>query len=586
LYSDLFLQHLSCSIISQGLRIAPGIDAEDYQQLFEATVAKELTASVNRFIHVRLDFRCILSADAAHRSIPFSERLPPSEEVASDTYMRFSSLRSRLSNRILFPRGGSKTVGARVADHFWESYWALGQEFKHDGTSRSGTGQVTVDDCLRLYQETGGYPDGPVEVRSSWKYSQINPRVYYARGGDVQGPAQYMQEVVNIIIDEFPEVHRLNRFSPPRNPLSDDDVEIIYDYSSFTSTLDAVVPFVDSLSQFFDGVIVRLVDPREGIVHMDLGRLFEEYNRVCNNYANFDISRLSLLESDSVFQHTCGMLGVEGNIFLATLLHGLHLRFLCGLDRSKCVGDDARFHHKTTDGCLSSSDTEYAHWVLQGIGDLNPDKLTKFEALVDPDLQVFRYIKRPLHRNRDIMIEGLLITLPSQIPVLGKLDNYHTVLPTSAHPCRNIFKQIVRFLDTLCVHSIGISENVEDDSHAILIHLSYLQRLLREKDPAGEFSDIGRTNLKTQYRIPPYSDIGSVRYIDWFIGEMDYYEKVRFPKYGGAGESGSCDGRAGSVMIRSQSGGRGFLVRVGCLEAGVFSSFLRFLGGIRLLFLP
>jgi hypothetical protein len=48
---------------------------------------------------------------------------------------------------------------------------------------------------------------------------------------------------------------------------------------------------------------------------------------------------------------------------------------------------------------------------------------------------------------------------------------------------------------------------------------------------------------------------------------MDYYEKVRFPKYGGAGESGSCDGRAGSVMIRNQSRGRSFLVRMGYLEA-------------------
>lgn len=535
--------------------------------MYLSTVSKELTASVNLFQHARLDFRSILSSDASHRSLPLTDRLPPSEEVASDTYTRFLSLRSRFANRLLFPRGGSKTVGQCVTDRFWDNYALHGLSFKHDGSSKSEVGQVTVDDCLRMYQETGGYPDGPVEVRSSWKYSQINPRVYYARGGDVQIPAQYMQEVVNIIIDEFPEVHRLNRFSPPSDPLADDDVEMIYDYSSFTSTLDAVVPFVDGLSQFFQGVIVRLVDPVEGIVDMDLGFLFQEYNRVCNQYASFDISRLSLLEGESIFQHTCGMLGVEANIFIATLLHGIHLRFLCGLNRSKCVGDDARYHNKTADGLLSNEDKEYAFWVLSGIGDLNLDKMTKFESGVDPDSQAFRYIKRPIHRNQDIMIEGLLLTLPSQIPIIGKLDSYHTVLPTSAHPCRNVFKQIVRFIDVLCIHSVQISDMEEGYSHPVSIHLAYLRRLLLEKDPTGEYSEIGRSNLKTFYRIPPISLIGKTRYIDWLSGEIDYYEKVRFPKFGGADEKGSCDGREGSVMIRTQSRGRSFLVRMGFLSS-------------------
>lgn len=568
LYSDVFLQHLTCSVIAQGLRIAPGISLEDYHQMYLSTVAKELTASVNIFHHAPLDFRTIFSSDASHRSLQFSARIPPSEEVASDTYQLFAGLRSKLSNRIVFPRGGSKTVGRQVASRFWEIYHGYSLDFKHDGTGTTELDQVTVDDCLRMYQATGGYPDGPVEVRSSWKYSQITPRVYYARGGDVQGPAQYMQEIVNILIDEFPEVHRLNRFSPPPGYLSDDDVEIIYDYSSFTSTLDAVVPFVHSLSEFFAGVNICLIDPVMGVVNADLGLLFSEYNRVCNQYANFDISRLSLVsEDEAIFQHTCGMLGIEGNIFLATLLHGLHLRFICGLDRSRCVGDDARFHHRTVDGTLSFDDRYYAFWMLEGIGDLNLEKLKAFEARADPELQSYRYIKRPIHRNQDMMIQGLLLTLPSQIPLIGKLDDFHTVLPTSAHPCRNVFKQIIRFVDTLCIHSQGISEDVDDHSHAILLHLSYLRRLLRERDPSGDFSEIGRSSAKTHYRIPPYAILGQIKYIDWFVGEIDYYERVRFPKFGGCIEDeGSCDGRAGSIMTRIQSKGRSFLVRMGYLS--------------------
>jgi len=568
LYASVFLEHLTASIVAHGLRIAPGIDFDDYQKMFVSSVSKELCAAVNRFEHAPLDFRSIFSADASHRSIPICSRLPPSEEVASDTYSKFCTLRSRLANRLVFPRGGSKTVGRKVSDGFWDAYYRCGQTFKHDGSAKSVVDQVTVDDCLRLYQETGGYPDGPVEVRSSWKYSQITPRVYYARGGDVQLAAQYMQEIVNILIDEFPEVHRLDRFSPPSEPLSTTDVEMIYDYSSFTSVLDAVIPFVDSLSQFFGGVPISILDPVNGVISTDLGVLFSEYNRVCNHYQNFDISRLSLTSStDSIFQHTCGMLGIEGNIFLATLLHGIYIRFFAGLGRSKCVGDDARFHHYTLDGRISTSEKEYAFWVLSAIGVLNFDKLRVFEVDMDPNIQSFRYIKRPFYRDENIMMSGLLMALPSQIPIIGALDSFHTVIPTLAHPCRNVFKQIIRFLDTLAVHKVTIVDDRDHCTYPIVLHLAYLRRLLNEKDPSGDFSGIGRSSFRSYYRYPPVSEWGRVKYVDWVLGEIDYYERVRFPKYGGADSTEICDGRAGSSMVRIQSRSRSFLERMGFLKS-------------------
>jgi len=569
LYPELFTDHLTSAIISHGLRIAPGIDENEYTSIMAKALSKELSASTNRFVHCTLDFRCIFSAVASHRSIPICDRLPPSEEVASDTYIHFCQLRTRFSGMLFYPRGGSKTVGRQVAEDFWRSYRFWNMTFKHEGDP-SKLAQVTVDDCLRMYQETGGYPNGPVEMRTSWKYAQIGPRCYYARGGDVQVAAQYIQDIVNIMIDEFPEVHRVNRFGPPENMLDDDDVEIIYDYSSFTSNMDAVVPFIDNLSYFFSGTIIRLLDPREGIITADLGDLFLEYNRVCNNYQSFDIARVSPdLDSqyETTFQHTCGMLGVEGNIFLATLLHGLYLRFLSGLGRSKCIGDDARFHHKTSDGLLSNDDRDYAHWVLTGIGDLKIDSLAQFESNVDPVLQAFRYVKRPFHRDENIMIQGVLLPLPSQIPLLGALDEFHTVLPTTAHPCRNVFKQVIRFLDMLHIHSVRIADDVDDMSYPIVIHLSYLKRLLLTRDPDGKYSEIGRTNLKTHYRLPPVEYWGRGTYIEWLMRDVDYYETVRIPKCGGPEEENTCDGREGSVMIRTQTRARGFLVRMGYLEA-------------------
>lgn len=101
---------------------------------------------------------------------------------------------------------------------------------------------------------------------------------------------------------------------------------------SFTSTLDAIVPFVNSLAEFFKGVNISIIDPVDGILSVDLGILFSEYNRVCNYYQSFDIS-------------------------------------------SKCVGDDARCHNKTPYGQISMADREYVFWAFSGIGVLNFDKL-------------------------------------------------------------------------------------------------------------------------------------------------------------------------------------------------------------------
>jgi hypothetical protein len=378
-----------------------------------------------------------------------------------------------------------------------------------------------------------------------------------------------MQEIINEIIDAFPEVHRQNRFSPPEDPLTDEDVEVIYDYTSFTSNLDAVVPFVDGLSHFFRGTTVHTIDPVDGVVARDLGDMFEEYNTVCNLYPRFDISRLGIVrEEDALFNHTCGMLGVEGNIFIATLLHGIYLSFLAGPYRSRCVGDDARFHHNTGDGDMSCLEKVYVFWVLAAIGVLNIDKVVVFLRGVDRVLQQFRYIKRPFYRDEDIMMSGLLLALPSQIPITGPLDSFHTVLPTAAHPCRNVFKQIIRYLDTLAVHSVTVSSDEEHETYPIVQHLRYLVRMLKERDKDGKFSECGRSGYRTHYRLPPVEYWGTGSYVDWIVGEIDYYEPVRFPKYGGGDAIYEiCDGRAGSVMFRTQSKGRSFLIRMGFLTS-------------------
>jgi hypothetical protein len=111
-----------------------------------------------------------------------------------------------------------------------------------------------------------------------------------------------------------------------------------------------------------------------------------------------------------------------------------------------------------------------------------------------------------------------------------------------------------------------ISNDRDDSTYPIVIHLRYLGRLLKERDPDGVYSEIGRSNYRSHYRLPPIEYWGCGRCIDWYCNDVGYDEVVRFPKYGGAEEEGTCDGRVGSVMVREQSRCRSFLVRMGYLS--------------------
>jgi len=567
-YSDTYLNLIPASIIALAVRIAPGITEEEFNQVVRSSLHKEVTASLSRFIGATLDFRCIHSSDISFRSIPFSSRLSPDEEVASDTYQLFANSRKLLNDMTIFPSQGTKTVGSIVTQNFWTSYYLCGSTFKHqaDGTHFDSP-DVTPLDCMRLYEETGGCVEGPVELRVAWTYSAFNPRVYFARGGDVVPISQYLQPIINRIIDLFPEVHRMNRFSPPKEPLTGSDVEIIYDYSSFTSSIDQVIEFVDSLSQFYRGVHITIIDVVKGPISIDLGELFYQYNMQCNHYQSFDTSKVfgRYSDDDLIFQHTCGMLGVEGNIFLATLLHGIHIRFVVGLNRSKCVGDDARAHYNTGDGNLRKDDSELLNYRIGGLGGIHVDKVAIFEADADPDTQAYRYVKRPFKRDQDLMVEGLLLTLPSLIPLLPLHDQLHTLHPSSTHPCRATFKSIIRLLKVLYTNSISLDEYGPVEMSMLVKHVRFLVRRIREVDPKGEHAPILRQDHSSRYFLPDVNLWGKIDYTAWVLEDLGYDEELKFFSRG-VEDKELCDGRIGSTMVKETTKCRGFLVKLGYLK--------------------
>lgn len=49
----------------------------------------------------------------------------------------------------------------------------------------------SLKEVERFYCHTGVTIDGPVEMRSSWKYNDLKPRIYYAQGPTVYSVSKY-----------------------------------------------------------------------------------------------------------------------------------------------------------------------------------------------------------------------------------------------------------------------------------------------------------------------------------------------------------------------------------------------------------
>jgi hypothetical protein len=462
---------ISCALLSLGIRIAPYAETSWYEEFIRDSYQKELAASVMVYMPVRFDFTCIISDMSKDRHRPFSPRLVHNSETASSVYEDLCRARQSIRNQVLWPDIGTKTVGLDCSTQFWDLYHQYNCTFKDEDPEG-----VTCADLTKLYIETGEWSVGVVEMRSAWKYHDLKPRVYFARGGDTFIASMYIQEIFNIVLDQFPECHRINRFQEPEDAkLEIDDVSLIYDYASFTSTLEEIKDFIEALSHFFLGVQVTIIDPKNGPTSADVGEMLGEYNTVCNNYPEFDVSGLA--DFQDRFKHTCGMLGVPGNIFSCTLLHAIHLRFLAGPRRSRTVGDDGKLYAKIQN---MREDVEELHHRLQSIGELQQEKMFVF-AYIDLDLEdiqkyTYQFIKRPYFRLESFMQTGRLLVMPNPVELLGFSDDLHT--QSQAKTVHDRIKKYRKQLDRLLVKIPLECSDLEDSEKRLL--QKFIQSVVRK----------------------------------------------------------------------------------------------------------
>lgn len=518
---DFFPSAIFSGFISSAVRSAPYLVSSEADEIREKSIQNEISAAIEIYQPIRLDFRCLFSQDPKYRSWPLSERLESNQEISEQLHSRFKSLKSKFEHTILYPKVSKKTVGVECRKNIHNIVkWASPKEWvdPQEGSCKT---------LEQIYHRMGIEVEGVVEVRSAWTYGIMKPRVYYARGGNVYHKSKYIQQVFNIILDEFEVCHRQNRYNPPLDwELTQEDILLIYDYTSFTSKLEEITSFIASLGDFYTGTCIQIVDTHHGLTTIDLGELLHEYNRECNLYGEFDVT--GLVESDSpvILSHTCGMLGVPGNISSCTLLHGIHTLYIArSLHRSKCVGDDARIH-------LRKQLREWKSQVypqLTSIGELAYEKVESWDYYTslsdDIEISMWQYLKRPFCRVGSQTFEpGDMTIFPTLDTILGLNDGYHTYFPDKEsyiQRTKRFSSQWNRLLTRLTIMSESISE-----SEAVIIYefqRAALRTLYKNKGRkrAGFYADIGYYPV-----FLPLEWIGEIKPFDYVVDEYGWDEEI------------------------------------------------------------
>lgn len=425
----------------------------------EETIKKEIDAATTLSWNAPLDWTPILSLDRRDRRIRMYHNLPLNEDIHKVLHSMFLRSKFQLEGKIIYPKVSKKTIGKEAQEI---AEWKLLHPVW--GSERRERVQ-TIKDVEQVYHRTGEILEGPVEMRVAWKYNDLKPRVYYAQGPSAYARSKFIQPVFNVILDCFDFVHRHNRYSLPEDrELSISDLLVIYDYSSFTSNLEAIKDFTRQLAEFFVGTQVILVDTWTGPRVADLRDLLIEYTEHCNESSVFDAQRVLERDHPVLLQHTCGMLGIPGNISSCTLLHGLHLCIIVeSILRCRCIGDDALA--KLWRGILENRLGRFQTQV-NNLGEVAEDKFATWSFEDDPDSSAWHYTKRPITRMDAGIAQGISLIWPSIANILNLSDEFHT---TTSEPITTRRKTFIAQWSRLLDHTRSLCPDISVEDKQLLV---------------------------------------------------------------------------------------------------------------------
>lgn len=445
---------ICAAILNNACRSAPflGLTAKEADANRTGSWEKEIFACSGIANGPALDYTCWFSEDSKDRNKPLGMHLPSAPIHNTRIHGKFLEWRKSMEGVRLFPQiQTGKSMSRVTAKRYWENKdpSRLGAQFD------SNVSSAMVE---RVYADDGVEIQGPCELRQIWTYNDLTPRTYFSQGGTAFHDSKYIRLPLNRLSDHFEEVNFITRFSIQDILIHDNDTVFIYDYESFTSNLEEFKYFMAELAAFCDGVMIQVVDSREGVLNYDLGNLLREYNETCNNRGQYMVLRY-LPEDFTLYEHgRAGFLGVYGNIVGSTVLHGLHATQVDGdFSDGKCVGDDAFIRRLYHEGMVDQSEI-YSR--LRALGIVHAEKTTSWgargEELESDTMSTWPYCKRPIYRSANRMIHEANISLP----ILGRLcgfqdevrcdegEDHYELVKIAAIQTLTAFRQVKSLLET------------------------------------------------------------------------------------------------------------------------------------------
>ncbi|DAD54835.1 TPA_asm: hypothetical protein [Armillaria luteobubalina ambi-like virus 1] len=450
------------SLFSIFLRIEPYRDSSTVPEELNRAFNKEFKASQEYHIAPNLDYSGIFGT----RDSSLHTTLSPLHKPHSyfNQYMRqvLQRMRQKYIDRpkVLFPKyQGGKNVSYETSDNVWTD---------HPSSLRFPSGHSTLD-LERHYAMYGEQIQGPCEMRSAFRYNDLKPRVYYCVGGTAYWSSRYIRTIANDLLELIPACSKRSRYNVDR---LNAHIEIgsritIYDYSSFTTQMAELKNFCHHLSEFMRGIKVYTVDMREGIRERDVGDLISEYNDSINIHAAFSVSRMDAEQEDVMYQANSGMLGVQGNIALSTLLHAINLcAAVDDIDLCNVVGDDAIVVHDDEERPL-----DYIVRIVNLLGEVAVEKFCSWlyaEQIEKEYPDYWHYCKRPLYITYDGIQHGILPDFPNLAYVFNLEDEFHRPLGLLPDRVVAFAGQVSTFLRTCRQNLDNLSEFEVIAAHQVL----------------------------------------------------------------------------------------------------------------------
>lgn len=281
--------------------------------------------------------------------------------------------------------------------------------------------EVTTNDLEMLYFQEGIKIGGPCELRSSFKFNDTKPRVYYAQGGEAYFQSRFCKALAVSLMESLQATKEIHRRRPDEYlnrawyDWEDPHSVLYWDLTSFTTRLNDLRFFLHALVTNLrrKGNIRIQVFERHGPKQIDLCDLLDEYNHRMCYLPEFSFERFIHQPEDLVttlMSRQGGLLGVPGNIGFSTSLHGFVSEMVSGEGFSVCVGDDAAA------AGLGEIGNQVMVDQIKRIGLIPEDKFGLVTAQTKG-----RFLKRgiTINQNDGIQIHQFLPALPHLVEILG-----------------------------------------------------------------------------------------------------------------------------------------------------------------------